>query len=259
MNLRSAEEIGLLREANQLVKAALDAVAAEIAPGVTTGHLNAVVEGILAAAAAEPLFVGQRMPGVSAPFAAAICASVNEEVIHGVPGDRELREGDIVSVDCGVRLAGWCGDSARTWPVGRVDGGSRRLMDVTRQALETAIAEANPGRRWSEVASRIQLVAERAGFGVVRDFGGHGVGRELHEPPHVPNFVEMFRRRRAAQDFTLRPGLVIAIEPMVTAGTYRTMQSAPGAWPVVTKDGSRAAHFEHTVAITESGAEILSG
>ena len=259
MNLRTAEQISLLRDANQLVRAALDAVAAEIAPGVTTGRLNAAAEAVLAAAAAEPLFVGQRMPGVALPFAAATCVSVNEEIIHGVPGDRELREGDIVSVDCGARLAGWCGDSARTWPVGAVDAASRRLMDVTRSALDTAISEMAPGRKWSEIARRMQAAVERAGFGVVRDFGGHGVGRELHEPPHVPNYADdAFRRRKSAPDFTLLPGLVVAVEPMVAAGTYRTVQSAPGEWPIVTRDRRRSAHFEHTVAVTDAGVDVLS-
>ena len=258
MNLRSDEEIALLRAANQVVKAALDAVAAEVAPGVTTGRLNAVAEGVLRSAGAEPLFVGQRIASVNLPFAAATCVSVNEEVIHGVPGDRALREGDIVSVDCGVRLAGWCGDSARTWPVGTVDRESMRLMDYGKGALDLAISMARPGRRWSEIARRMQLMVEAAGYGVVRDFCGHGVGRELHEPPSVPNHADSLSRRRAAQDFTLAPGLVIAVEPMVTAGTYRVAQAAPGAWPVVTKDGRRAVHFEHTIAITRDGVAVLS-
>jgi len=258
MNLRTPEEISLLRDANQLVRAALDAVAAEIAPGVTTGHLNAVAESVLSAAAADPLFVGQRMPNVTLPFAAATCVSVNEEIIHGVPGDRELLEGDIVSVDCGARLAGWCGDSARTWAVGSADRASMRLMDTTREALDIAISEIRPGRKWSEIARRIQALAERSGFGVVRDFGGHGVGRELHEPPHVPNYSDDMFRRKGPPDFTLQPGLVIAVEPMLTAGTYRTEQSAPGEWPIVTRDRRRSAHFEHTLAVTDTGADVLS-
>lgn len=252
----SAENIESIRVANQAVRYALDAVGDLVAPDVTTAELNAAVEEVLRRAGAEFLFVGQRMPNVSTPFPSAACISVNEEIVHGVPGDRRLAEGDIVSVDCGARIAGWCGDSARTWAVGRVDESSRRLIDVTRVALDVAIAEIRPGLRWSRVAMLIQGRAERAGFGVVRDFCGHGVGRELHEPPSVPNHDGFGRRRMP--DFILEPGLVIAIEPMFTAGTYRVMQALPGAWPVVTKDGRRSAHFEHTVAVTDSGADVLS-
>lgn len=260
MKLRSPAEIEKLRSANQVVKAVLDAVATEIAVGVTTGHLNAVAQSVLDDHGATALFIGQQMPKVSSRFAAATCTSVNEEVIHGVPGDYALADGDIVSVDCGARLDGWCGDSARTWAVGAVDDASRKLLAVTREALDIAIAEIRPGRKWNRVARQIQWCAERNGFGVVRDYCGHAVGTELHEPPQVHNFVDSLSRRRSREaDFTLQPGLVIAVEPMFTAGTHEVEQSAPGEWPIVTKDRKRSAHFEHTVAVTEDGAVVLSG
>ncbi len=260
MRLRSAAEIEKLHAANQVVKAVLDAVGAEIAEGVTTGHLNDIAQSMLDDRGATALFIGQQMPNVSHPFAAAICTSVNEEVIHGVPSDYHLAPGDIVSVDCGARLDGWCGDSARTWAVGAVDGDSQRLLDVTEEALGIAIAEIRPGRKWNRVARQIQWCAERSGFGVVRDYCGHAVGTELHEPPQVYNFVDdLNRKRRRAADFTLQPGLVIAVEPMFTSGTHEVEQSAPGAWPIVTKDRKRSAHFEHTIAVTEDGVIVLSG
>lgn len=255
----SRHEVELIRSANQAVKAALDAVAAEVAPGVTTGRLDSVAEEVLTAHGAGSLFVGQSMQNVASLFRFATCVSVNEEVIHGVPGDRVLLEGDIVTVDCGAILDEWCGDSARTWPVGKIDSPSRKLLDVTRAALDMAIAAIRPGERWSHIARRIQNQAERNGFGVVRDYCGHGVGRSLHLPPQVPNYVDTVRKKKEKDaDFILEPGMVIAVEPMFTAGTYRVCQSVPGEWPIVTKDGSRSAHFEHTVAVVEDGADVLS-
>jgi len=260
VKLRSPAEIEKLRAANQVVKAVLDAVADEIAPGVTTGHLNMIAQSVLDDHGATALFIGQEMPKVSSRFAAATCISVNEEVIHGVPGEYALAEGDIVSVDCGARLDGWCGDSARTWAVGEIDIDSQELLDVTMEALSIAIAEIRPGRKWNRVARQIQWCAERSGLGVVRDYCGHAVGTELHEPPQVHNFVDdLNRKRRREADFTLQPGLVIAVEPMFTAGTHEVEQSAPGEWPIVTKDRKRSAHFEHTVAVTDDGAIVLSG
>ena len=260
MNLRSPAEIEKLQAANQVVKSVLDTVGAEIAAGVTTGHLNMVAKSVLDDFGAEALFIGQRMPKVSFPFSAATCISVNEEVIHGVPGERILIDGDIVSVDCGAMLDGWCGDSARTWAVGAVDAISQKLLDATKEALEIAIAEIRPGRKWNRVARQIQWCAERNGLGVVRDYCGHAVGTELHEPPQVYNFVDSLSRKRSKEmDFILQPGLVIAVEPMFTAGTYEVEQCAPGEWPIVTKDRKRSAHFEHTMAVTDDGVIVLSG
>jgi len=260
VKLRSLAEIEKLRAANQVVKAVLDTVATEIAPGVTTGHLDAIAKSVLHDCGASALFIGQQMSSVSSSFAATTCVSVNEEVIHGVPGARTLSAGDIVSVDCGARLDGWCGDSARTWTVGAVDDISQKLLNVTEEALGIAIAEMRPGRKWNRVARQIQWCAERNGLGVVRDYCGHAVGTELHEPPQVYNFVDSLSRKRARDaDFVLQPGLVIAVEPMFTLGTHEVEQSAPGAWPIVTKDGKRSAHFEHTLAVTDSGVIVLSG
>ena len=238
----------------------MDAVGAEIVPGVTTGHLNAVAQSVLDEFGATALFIGQQTSKVSSLFDAATCTSVNEEVIHGVPGDYALADGDIVSVDCGARLDGWCGDSARTWAIGAVDSISQKLLDVTEEALRIAIAEIRPGRKWNRVARQIQWCAERNGLGVVRDYCGHAVGTELHELPMVHNFVDnLSHKRRKEVDFILQPGLVIAVEPMFTAGTYEVEQSAPGEWPIVTKDRKRSAHFEHTVAVTDDGVTVLSG
>lgn len=260
MNLRSHADIEKLRAANQVVKSVLDAVDGEIAPGVTTGQLNAIAQSVLDDHGATALFIGQEMPKVATKFTAATCTSVNEEVIHGVPGDYALADGDIVSVDCGARLDGWCGDSARTWAVGEIDAASQKLLDVTKEALGIAISEIRPGRKWNRVARQIQWCAERSGFGVVRDYCGHAVGTELHEPPQVHNFVDSLSRKRSREaDFTLQPGLVIAVEPMFTAGTHEVEQSAPGEWPIVTKDRRRSAHFEHTVAVTGDGVIVLSG
>ncbi|RMF85738.1 MAG: type I methionyl aminopeptidase [Planctomycetota bacterium] len=251
--LKSPREIELLRDAGRLVHDILDEIEDRIRPGVTTAELDHLAAQRIDAAGATALFRGVENPQAAFPFPASICSSVNEEVVHGIPDDRPLEEGDIVSVDCGVRLKGYCGDSARTFAVGRVDDRTRKLLDVTREALALAIREAAPGRRWSEIAGRIQQYVESHGFGVVREFVGHGIGREMHEEPKVPNFVD-----RNAADFELTPGLVLAIEPMVTAGRPEVEFRDSARWSVVTKDRSRAAHFEHAVAIREDGATVLS-
>jgi len=171
--------------------------------------------------------------------------------VHGIPGKRRLREGDIVSVDCGVVVDGYYGDAAMTFPVGQVSDQARRLMDVTREALDAAIARCRPGMRLGDVGNAVQTVVERAGFSVVREYVGHGIGRSMHEEPQVPNFG------RAGTGVTLKPGTVLAIEPMVNAGGY-AVRSLDDGWTVVTADGSLSAHFEHTVAVTEDGPSILT-
>ena len=219
-----------------------------VAPGVTTADLRDCADRVMREHGGEPVFQTE------AGFPASICTSVNEEVVHGIPGKRELVEGDIVSVDVGVRTGGYIGDAARTFAVGEVDAATARLMTVTRECLERAIATARAGVDLSEISGVIQRHAEGNGYSVVRDFVGHGVGEKLHEPPQVPNFVGT---GGASRGTILRPGIVIAIEPMVNLGTWRVKKKRDG-WTVVTRDGRKSAHFEHTVAVSEDGAEALT-
>lgn len=251
--LKSPREIELMRAAGGLVHDILDEIEEHIRPGVTTAELDRLASQRIEQAGATALFLGVKNPQASFPFPASICSSVNEEVVHGIPDDRPLDEGDIVSVDCGVRLKGYCGDSARTFAIGKIDDRTQKLLDVTREALAMAIREIAPERQWSEVAGRIQRYVESHKFGVVREFVGHGIGREMHEEPKVPNFVD-----RDTADFQLVPGLVLAIEPMVTAGRPQVEFRDSARWSVVTKDRSRAAHFEHAVAVCEDGVTVLS-
>lgn len=253
--LKSPREIELIRVAGRVVHRVLKRLHGVVRPGVTTGELGAVAEELIAAEGGTPLFKGVVTPSTKFPFPAAICASVNNEVVHGIPGPRVLQEGDIISVDCGVRLHGYCGDAATTIAVGRVSPEARRLLDVTSGALDLAIAEMRPGRMWSEVAGSMQAYVEKAGFSVVREFVGHGIGQQMHEEPKVPNYAD---RRSRKGDFRLEPGLVIAVEPMVNAGTQAVMPGDETGWPQVTRDGRWSAHFEHTVAMTPGGVDILT-
>jgi methionyl aminopeptidase len=180
---------------------------------------------------------------------------VNSEVVHGIPSDRKLVEGDVVSVDCGVRLNGFCGDSATTIAVGHITDEVQQLLTVTREALEIAVAAIRPNRWWSEIASAIQGHVEAAGFAVVREFVGHGIGRDMHEEPKVPNYVDPRERK---EDFLLLKGMTLAVEPMVNAGTAEVEYEDDTGWPVVAKDGRCSAHFEHTVAVTLNGADVLT-
>jgi len=257
MTYKTAREIELMRAAGALVADVLDAVCAQVTPGVTTGELNALAERLIADAGAEALFKGVVNRAASHPFPAALCISVNDEVVHGIPGERRLRDGDVASIDCGVRLNGYCGDAARTLAVGHASAEARRLLEVTEGALQTAIASIRPGLMWSSIADRIQRLVESAGMSVVRDFVGHGIGREMHEEPKVPNY---FDGRLLRTDFRLEPGLTLAIEPMVALGEAAVRYADDGdGWVIVTRDGSLAAHFEHTVAVVKDGAEVLTG
>ncbi len=253
LELRSTRELRLMRRAGLVVWAAHQAAAAILEPGVTTAELDAAIEQVFQRFGAEPLFKG--VPGPVTAFPAASCISVNEELVHGIPGARRLVEGDIVSIDTGCRLAGWCGDAAITHPVGQVAPDVQRLLDVTRGVLGLAIERIPQRRRWSEVAREMQQFVRSAGFSVVEDFVGHGIGREMHEPPQVPNYDSPALRKN---DFELVPGLVLAIEPMVNMGDRR-VRCLPDHWTQVTRDGKPAAHFEHTVAVRESGTWILTG
>lgn len=253
--LKSPREIELMRAAGRVVCRVLDEIERNIRPGVTTAEMDLIAKRLIDEAGGTALFFGVRNPQARYPFPARICSSVNEEVVHGIPDDRPLQPGDIVSIDVGVRLQGYCGDAARTFAVGTPSPRVRRLLNVTRETLELALAEARPYERWSHVARLLQKKVEDAGFGVVREFVGHGVGRDMHEEPKVPNYLE---RGPKAQDFQLVPGLTIAVEPMVTEGAPEVEFRDRDRWTVVTKDRSLAAHFEHTIAVTNDGIDVLT-
>ncbi|MEN6333380.1 MAG: type I methionyl aminopeptidase [Phycisphaerales bacterium] len=255
ITLRSRREIELMRQAGVVVADVLSELQRIAAPGVTTAHLDKVALEMTAKAGAEALFKGVRSPQARRPFPGAICASINDEVVHGIPSDTvALKDGDILSIDFGVRLNGYCGDSALTVAIGSISEVSRRLMDATREALDIAISMARPGVKWSQIAGRMQKHCESAGFSVVRDFVGHGIGTRWHEDPKVPNFVS---EDLLDDDILLTEGMVIAVEPMVNAGGY-AVRTLGNGWTVVTKDGKFSAHFEHTIAIVKGGCEVLT-
>jgi methionyl aminopeptidase len=255
ITLRSTREIELMRKAGAVVADVLSKLKEMARPGVSTAELDYVAAEMTAQEKAQPLFKGVRNPSAKMPFPGAICASINEQVVHGIPSDRvKLKEGDILSIDFGARLAGYCGDAAITVAMGRVSDENRRLMDITRQALETAIARAAPGVRWSSIAGEMQRLAESAGFSVVREFVVHGIGTEMHEEPRVPNFVS---KELLADDIVLAEGMVLAVEPMINGGT-KEVRTLKDGWTVVTRDGKCSAHFEHTIAITSDGCEVLT-
>lgn len=251
ITLKSDREIGLMREACKLVAEAHRIARALIKPGVTTREIDAAVEKLFAAHHATPLF--KNYPG-KVPFPAVTCISVNEQVVHGIPGDRKLQDGDIVSIDTGCRLNGWCGDAAWTYPVGNVDPEKQKLLDLGRGVLELAMAEMGRCRRWSEVAKEMERKVREAGCSLVEDFVGHGIGREMHEDPQVPNVAD---RRALRGDFELKRGLVVAVEPMVNRGK-KDIRVLSDHWTVVTRDRKPSVHFEHTIALTASGPEALT-
>lgn len=225
------------------------------APGVTTADLDDEALRMTVAAGGEALFKGVRSPQARIPFPGAICASVNEQVVHGIPTrEAVLQAGDILSVDFGVRLDGYCGDAAVTIPIGEISADRRRLMEVTREVLDIAVARMRPGVRWSQIAGVMQRHAESAGFSVVRDFVGHGIGTKMHEDPKVPNFVS---DELLAEDIVLTEGMILAVEPMINAGTG-TVRTLANGWTVVTRDGKSSAHFEHTIAVVRGGSEVLT-
>lgn len=235
-----------------LLAAALDAVSAAAAPGVTTGELDRLAEETLRAGGGIPAFKGYTPAGGAViPFPGTICASVNDEVVHGIPGPYELAEGDILAIDIGVVLDGWVADTARTVGIGEVDDVSRRLMESTQAALVAGIAAVKAGGHVGDIGEAVQRVVEGDGFSVIRSLVGHGVGRSMHEEPQVPNFGA------AGTGTRLDEGVVIAIEPMVNVGGPEVVLG-PDGWTVTTRDGSRSAHFEHTVAVTASGPRILT-
>jgi methionyl aminopeptidase len=255
ITLRSRREIELIRKAGAVVADVLSKLQEVAEPGVTTAWLDSVASQITTEAGAVALFKGVRSPYARVPFPACVCASINEQVVHGIPSETVmLKDGDILSIDFGARLDGYCGDAAVTVAVGRISEDKRKLIDVTKHVLDIAIARAKPGVKWSRIAAEMQDYAESAGFSVVKDFVGHGIGGKMHEEPRVPNFVsdELLRC-----DIILTEGMVLAVEPMINAGTsdVRTLKDG---WVVVTKDGKCSAHFEHTIAIVKNGCEVLT-
>jgi methionyl aminopeptidase len=243
---RSAAEIERLARVNALVARVLAELKATVQPGISTATLDALAERLLSEAGAEPAFKGYH------GYPATICASVNEQVVHGIPSKRPLDEGDIVSIDMGAKLDGFYGDSAVTVPVGRIDEGATRLLEVTEAALYKGIEAVRPGARVSDIGAAVQKHVESQGFSVVREFVGHGIGTELHEEPQIPNYGVGGRGPRLAE------GMVLAIEPMVNFGKAAVKVLGDG-WTAVTKDGSLSAHFEHTVVVTADGCRILTG
>lgn len=255
ITIRSRREIDLMRKAGTVVADVLLKLKELAKPGITTAWLDDVALQMTADAGAEALFKGVRNPIARIPFPGAICASINEQVVHGIPSkDTKLKEGDILSIDFGVRLDGYCADAAVTIAIGGISEDRRRLMDVTKRVLDIAIERSAPAVRWSQVAAEMQRYAESAGFSVVKDFVGHGIGRKMHEEPRVPNFVS---DELLANDIILAEGMVLAVEPMINAGTS-AVRTLKNGWTVVTRDGKSSAHFEHTIVILKNGCEILT-
>jgi len=255
ITLRSQREIELMRRAGEVVADVLSKLQEVAEPGISTDHLDSIALRMVDEVGGQALFKGVRNPSARIPFPGAICASINEQVVHGIPsGNAILEQGDILSIDFGVRLDGYCGDAAVTIGIGEISEQKRRLIDVTRQVLQVAIEKACPDVKWSQIASEMQDYAESAGFSVVRDFVGHGIGTKMHEEPKVPNFVS---NELLADDIVLREGMILAVEPMINAGGY-AVRTLKNGWTVVTKDGKCSAHFEHTIAITKNGCEVLT-
>lgn len=248
--LKAAREIDAIRESGRIVAEVLALVGSRVQPGVTTGELDAIAEEYIRSQGGEPAFKGYGHDRNNL-FPATLCVSVDDEVVHGIPSGRRLAEGSVVSIDVGVLKGGWFGDGARTFAVGRVAEEKTRLLRVTEEALNRGIARAVAGNHLHDVSAAVQQHVEAAGFSVVRDLVGHGIGKSLHEEPSVPNFGA------EGTGLVLQEGMVLAIEPMVNAGTYRVKMDSDG-WTVRTSDGKPSAHFEHTVAIRRSAAEILT-
>ena len=250
---KSAAELEKMRASGMLVHDILQKLRDMVAEGVTTMDLEKTAERMIQGAGARPAFKGYYVPAVGARFPFVLCTSVNNEIVHGMPSaKRKLRKGDIVSIDTGVQLDGYYGDSAITVPVGEVNGEVERLLMVTREALEKAIDRARAGNRLFDICGAVERHVVAQGFSVVREYVGHGIGAQLHEEPQVPNYVD-----RNNENPRLKEGMVLAIEPMVNAGSAES-RLAPDRWTAVTKDGSFSAHFEHCVAITSNGPWVLT-
>jgi methionyl aminopeptidase len=246
---KSRQEIERMRRAGRIVAEVLALVESELKPGTTTAHLDQIAEKHIRSAGATPSFKGYG--DRRNPFPATLCISIDDEVVHGIPGQRTIREGQLVSIDAGAIVEGWHGDGARTFIVGQPDVKVKELVDTTRLALMAGIAAAKPGARIGDISAAIEDVARPHGYGIVRQFVGHGIGTEMHQDPQVPNY------RVGPRGMELVPGICLAIEPMLTLGSHEVAVK-PDGWTVVTRDGSLAAHFEHTIAVTENGPEILT-
>ncbi len=243
--IKTDAQIEIMRKAGRIVAETLKVVEKIIRPGITTAEIDHLAEEYILSCGSKPGFKGYR------GFPATACISIDEEVVHGIPGERVLKEGQIVSVDLGSIVDGYYGDSAATFPVGEISEEKKKLLEVTKRSLEVGIEQARAGNKLGKVSAAIQKYVEAAGFSVVRDMVGHGIGRKLHEDPQVPHFGP------EESGPVLEKGMVLAIEPMVNVGDYNINQK-PDGWTIVTADGSASAHFEHTVAITDNGAEILT-
>ncbi len=243
--LKSEDEIKKMAESCRIVAEVLEGIKKNIAPGVSTKEIDGFAESFIITRGAQPAFKGYR------GYPASVCTSINEQVVHGIPSSQKLKDGDIISLDMGVLYKGFYGDAAVTLPVGSVSNQAKKLISVTEQALEAGMEKAVSGNRLSDISSAIQVCVEAEGFSIVRSFVGHGIGRELHEEPQIPNFGKQ------GEGPELRPGMTLAIEPMVNAGGWEVIILNDG-WTAVTKDRSLSAHFEHTVAITKNGLNILT-
>jgi methionyl aminopeptidase len=253
--LRSRREIELIKKAGRVVAEVLLKLKDSAVPQISTAELNRIAEDMTRQFGATALFKGVKNPYGKRVFPAAVCVSRNEQVVHGMPSEKvRLQEGDILSIDFGVKLDGYCADAAITLAIGKVSNDKQRLIDVTKQMLDIAIQHSRAGVKWSSIAGMMQKCAESAGFSVVTEFVGHGIGIEMHEEPKVPNFVsdELLKN-----DILLQKGMILAVEPMVNAGTSDVVALNDG-WTVVTRDGKPSAHFEHTIAIAENGCEVLT-
>ncbi|WP_113703500.1 type I methionyl aminopeptidase [Nonomuraea lactucae] len=252
VELKTATEIDAMRQAGRVVAQALQAVTKHATPGTRLDELDDIAATVIAEAGARPTFLHYQPHFAPTPFPAVICASVNDVIVHGIPGRQRLRDGDLLSVDCGAHLDGWTGDAAVSLTVGHPRDGDAALIHATESALRAGIAAATPGNRLGDIGHAIASVATAGGYGVPTDFGGHGIGRRMHEDPHVPN------HGRPGRGLPLRPGLVLAIEPMFIAGGDDRYHTAADGWALHSADGSRAAHAEHTVAITDDGPRVLT-
>ncbi|HEY1252483.1 MAG TPA: type I methionyl aminopeptidase [Thermoanaerobaculia bacterium] len=244
ITIRSHEELLKLEEASRIVLETLALVEKAVAPGVTTDELDRIAEAEIRRQGARPAFIGYR------GYPKTLCTSINDEVVHGIPGKRALQEGDVIGIDCGAVVEGYFGDAARTIPVGKIDPETAKLLDATRRALADGIAAARPGARVSDIGAAVEAVAIVNGYGVVRDFVGHGVGTALHEEPQIPNYGP------GGRGSLLKAGMVLAIEPMFNLGRAEVSVD-PDGWTVRTRDRSKSAHFEHTIALEPQGAVIL--
>jgi len=250
ITLKSAAEINKMHRAGQVVAEVLERMRERVAPGVTTAELDRLAEEVIRQHDAVPSFLGYP-PGSAHPFPASICSSINEELVHGIPGPRALQEGDIISIDVGCILDGYHGDAALTLPVGKISREAQRLLEITEQALYVGIAAATEGRRAGDVSAAIQSYVESHGYNVVREYTGHGIGRDMHEDPQVPNHGQ------PGTGVRLRKGMTVALEPMVLAGDS-CVRTLGNHWTVVSCDGALTAHFEHTIAVTDGEAKILT-